>query len=127
MYKKCTTECGVQDVNKTVKWYKNSLGFELVISVPESGKYEWALMKKDSVEIMFQTKKSLDGEIPYLKNIPVAGSIILYIEVDNIKKMYNGLREEIKIIKELHKTFYGSEEFAISDCNGFVLLFSEKR
>jgi len=127
MYKKCTPECGISDVNKAVEWYKDNLGFELVISVPESGEYDWALMKKDSVEIMFQTKSSLDEEIPYLKNSPAAGSIIIYIEVDDIKKMYNELKKEVKIIKELHKTFYGSEEFAISDCNGFVLLFSEKK
>ncbi len=127
MYKKFTPECGVLDVNKTIEWYKDNLGFEVVMTVPESGKYDWALMKRDSMEIMFQTKKSLEEEIPYLKNSPAASSIIIYIEVDNIKKMYSGLKKGVKIVKELHKTFYGSEEFAISDCNGFVLLFSEKK
>lgn len=127
MYKKCTPECGVLDVNKTVEWYKDKLGFELVMTVPQSGRYEWALMKKDSVEIMFQTKKSLGDELPPIKSLPVSGSMILYVGVDNIKEIYDELKNKVRICKDLHKTFYGSEEFAIEDYNGFVILFSAKK
>jgi len=126
MYKKCTPECGVLDVNKTVEWYKDNLGFELITSVPQSGKYEWALMKKDSVEIMFQTQKSLSEELPSLKENPSPGQMILYIGVENIEKIYADLKDKIKIIKELHKTFYESKEFAIRDCNSFTVLFAER-
>src|SRR3989338_7368204 len=127
MYKKCTPECGVIDVNKTVKWYKDTLGFDLVMSVPESGIYEWASMKKDFVEIMFQTQASLSDELPSLKDSPIPGSMILYIDVKNIIKIYNRIKNKAEIVKELHKTFYGSEEFAIRDYNGFIILFAERK
>jgi hypothetical protein len=39
----------VEDVNRTIDFYRDVLGFELVMSVPEHGLYQWALMKREDV------------------------------------------------------------------------------
>ena len=44
----------VDDVNKTVAFYADALGFTKVMSVPEEGELRWALMENGSVQIMFQ-------------------------------------------------------------------------
>ena len=49
----------VDDVNSTVEYYSSTLGFNLIASVPESGSYNWAMMMRDGVTIMFQSLKSI--------------------------------------------------------------------
>ena len=36
--KSVTPNLIVEDVNKTTEWYKEILGFEMIMSVPETGK-----------------------------------------------------------------------------------------
>ncbi len=47
----------VNDVAYTIKFYKEKLGFELAQTVPEEAPFVWAMMKKEGMEIMFQTSK----------------------------------------------------------------------
>lgn len=65
--KKLTPNLMVENVNKTVEFYKDILGFETVMTVPEEGVFNWAMMKNGNVEIMFQTKENLVKEIPDLE------------------------------------------------------------
>ena len=62
--KKLTPNIMVEHVNSTVDFYKNVLGFELLTTVPEQGTFDWAMMKRDTVEIMFQSRTSLSGDLP---------------------------------------------------------------
>ncbi len=39
-------------------------------------------------------------------------------------KLYGELRGKVKIAKELHKTFYGKDEFIIFNNNGNILTIS---
>jgi len=48
----------------------------------------------------------------------------LFLTVDNVKALYDELKEKVQIAKELHQTFYGQDEFAIFDNNGNILTIS---
>jgi hypothetical protein len=39
----------------------------------------------------------------------------------------NEVRADILIVQDMHTTFYGSREFAIKDCNAYILAFSEQK
>jgi lactoylglutathione lyase len=82
-------------------------------------------MKRDGVEIMFQARASLEEELPALKQKEIGGALTFYIEVEDVKGLYTRLRESVTIVQDMHKTFYGAEEFAIHDCNGLILTFAE--
>jgi lactoylglutathione lyase len=123
--KKLTPNIMVEDVNKTSKFYQKFLGFELLVTVPEEGQFAWAMLKRDAVEMMFQSRTSLSEEIPSLQQKEIGGSLTLYIEVEDVKELYERLKGNVTIVQDMHKTFYGAQEFAIQDCNGFILAFSE--
>lgn len=136
--KKLTPNLMVDDVNKTVDFYKEDLGFEFVMAVPKDSQEVlmempkdkqliYALMKSGNVEIMFQAKSSLSEDIPLFKDMNIGGSLTFYFEVDNVKELFATLKEKVEVVKELHTTFYGMQEFYIKDCNGYVLCFSEKK
>lgn len=116
----------VEDVNETIKYYEEFLGFKKVMSVPVEGKFDWAMITRDGVNLMLQQRASIVGEYPKFKDQSVGGSLIFYISVKNIEGFYEELLKLAVIIyTKLHKTFYGRKEFAIVDCNGYLLTFAE--
>jgi lactoylglutathione lyase len=123
--KKLTPNIMVEDVNQTVQFYKEIVGFELLTSVPSEGQFAWAMMKRDGVEIMFQSRTSLGDEITVLKQREIGGALTFYLEVEGVKDLYSNLKDKVTLVQDMHTTFYGSREFAIQDCNGFILSFAE--
>jgi lactoylglutathione lyase len=123
--KKLTPNVMVEDVNRTIQFYKEMLGFELLTTVPGEGQFNWAMMKRDGVEIMFQSRASLGGEIPVLQQREIGGALTFYNDVEGVKELYTYLKGKVEIVQDMHTTFYGSQEFAMQDCNGFILSFAE--
>lgn len=113
----------VKDIDETLKFYK-VIGFEKVMTVPEEGDFVWAMMTCGNVNFMFQTFDSLGNELPSISR-EKGGSLLLYIQIKEIRKYYNKIRDKVEVIKDLEKTFYGATEFSIIDNNGFVLTFAE--
>ena len=84
----------------------------------------FAILNKDKISIMLQEQKNLIEEYSTLKKDEIIPTFTLFITVDDVLTIYNELKDKVKIAKELHKTFYGKDEFAIFDNNGNVLTIS---
>ena len=112
----------VINVNATVDYYKQ-FGFELIQSVPPEGNFDWAMVGADGVILMFQQEANLKAEYPELQNQSSGGGLTLLIEVTDLQALYDQLKTHVTLVKEIHKTFYGADEFAIRDPNGFILTF----
>ena len=126
MFKKLIPNLMVEDVNYTVDYYENILGcFELIATDPKEGKFDWAMMRSEEADIMFQSRESLGGVIPDFKNKEIGATLVIYIEVDNVEELYNLIKNKVDIIKELNTTSYGMKEFLVRDCNGYILVFAQ--
>lgn len=118
----------VNDVEETIEYYTDILGFTLLKTVPEKGNPDWAMVKRNDVILMFQSAKSLKDELPKLKSKKPGGGLTFYIKVDRITELHEELVEnEVEIIADLESTFYDTIEFSIIDNNGYVLTFSEEK
>ncbi len=113
----------VKDINETIDFYKQ-LGFSLTTTVPEEGDLIFAMMTCGSVLFMFQTFESLGDELPTVSR-QNGGSLLLYIQTNEITKFFDQIKDKVKVIKGLEKTFYGATEFSIEDNNGYLLTFAE--
>ena len=113
----------VKDIKKTIDFYK-FLGFEVIATVPEEGELIFTMMKCGSVTFLFQTFASLGDDLPQISRQD-GGSIMLYIQTKGIRDLYNRIKGEVRLIKELEKTFYGATEFTILDINNYVITFAE--
>lgn len=112
----------VQDIDETINFYK-TIGFKVVMAVPEEGDFVWVMMTCGKVSFMFQTFESLGSELPEISR-QNGGSLLLYIQINEIKQFYDKIKDEVKVIKGLEKTFYGATEFSILDNNGYILTFA---
>lgn len=115
----------VEDVNKTIEFYTDILDFEVLQTVPEEGVLEWAMVRRDDVSLMFQKTESIRDEYPELKGQQSGGALTLYIKVEDLEGLYQEIKDEVNLIKKMHETFYGANEFAIQDPNSFILTFSD--
>lgn len=138
MYKKVTTNIMVDNVNETLGFYERVLGFAMVMAVPEDSQdavterdastpLGFALVTCDEVQLMFQSRKSLAAELPQFADCPLGGSITLYVEVADTRELYEKIKDKVTILKDLHTTFYGMQEFCVRDCNGYVLTFASRQ
>ena len=126
----------VEDVNRTVEFYQEVLGFEFVRGVikelqeilttyQQDRSLDYAMMKCGNVEVMFQAKRSLAEALPLLRGREIGGTLTLYMELDSVSELYARIKDKVTIVKDLHTTFYGMQEFYIEDCNGYILTFAE--
>jgi uncharacterized glyoxalase superfamily protein PhnB len=113
----------VKNLNATIEFYKK-LGFKVKMSVPEKGDFVWVMMSCGNVNFMFQTYDSLGSELPEISRKD-GGSLLLYIQVKEIRLFNDRIKDKVNILKELEKTFYGATEFSIRDINGYILTFAE--
>ena len=128
MLKSLTPNLMVNDVEETIEYYTDVLGFTLLRTVPEEGPLDWAMVKRNDVLFMFQSAKSLKSDLPRLKGEKPGGGLTFYIKVDRITELHEDLfNNEVEIISELESTFYDTIEFSIVDVNGYVLTFSEEQ
>lgn len=126
MLNSLTPNLMVNDVEETIEYYTDILGFTLLRTVPEEGKLDWAMVKRNDVLFMFQSAKSLKSDLPRLKGEKPGGGLTFYIKVDRITELHEDLfNNDVEIISELESTFYDTIEFSIVDVNGYVLTFSE--
>ncbi len=113
----------VTDIQQTIAFYKQ-LGFNVVATVPEQGDLVWAMMICGNVTFMFQTFESLGNNLPTVSR-QNGGSLLLYIQTTEIRKFFDQIKDKVKVVKGLEKTFYGATEFSIEDNNGYLLTFAE--
>src|SRR5438045_1223167 len=106
--KKMTPNVMVENVNATVAWYRDVLGFALLTSVPEEGQFDWAMMKGGEVELMFQTRASLGGELPLMADRPIGGALTFYTDVEEVQGWYDRLKNQVQVVQDMHTTFYGA-------------------
>lgn len=114
----------VNDLPLTIEYYKK-LDFEVITSVPdESGELIFVLMMNGAITFMFQTFKSIEGQLPSVSRNN-GGSLLLYIKMTGIRAFFEKVKENFEVLSGLETTFYGATEFSVVDPNNFVLTFAE--
>lgn len=118
----------VEDVAAAIRFYEEILDFKRLATVPDTTPFVFGMVVNGNVEIMFQEPKSLAENIDVFKDREAGrGTVALYMDTTDIDALYERVAKRAKIVKELHKTFYGTREFYMLDCNGYVLGFAEKQ
>jgi len=125
MLKKLTPNLMVEDVARTLAFYKDILRFEVVMTLPAQEPFDFAIVQRDGVELMFQSRSSLSENVPALTGSSIGASQTFYIQVTGIRELYESLRDTVEIVVDFHTTFYGTQEFYFRDINGYILSFSE--
>jgi uncharacterized glyoxalase superfamily protein PhnB len=115
-----------ESVTASVAFYTKHLGFSLVASVPEQGTYDWAMIQRDSVTIMFQSLSSLQQDMPSLSLTSKGSPGTFFIKMKGIEELYDSVKGKVEISLDMRKTFYGMKEFVVKDPDGYFMCFAEE-
>jgi len=112
----------VSDVGATARWYCDVLGF-VFNTFPDAEPFEWASVRRDSVEIMLQRS---DGyQKPDLDPLRPGGAWNAYFYVTEVDRLFESIRDRATIRRTPVDQPYELREFEIADPNGYVLVFGE--
>jgi len=126
-FKSLTPVLIVDAIEPCTEFWTTKLGFEKTSEVPgDDGKPLFAILQKDGVEIMYQTKESVLKETPEQKNDLTGHSTALFFTVPSMADL-DAIERAVKgapMVKERHQTFYGSTEFYVREPGGNVVGFA---
>ena len=95
-------------------------------TVPDASPFVFAMVQSGVVEIFFNARGPAVEEYPALANMPIGGTLTLYMEVSAVAKIYDDMKGRVKVTMPLEKKFYGVTEFAFEDPDGYVITFAER-
>jgi uncharacterized glyoxalase superfamily protein PhnB len=117
----------VDAVEPCVEFWATNLGFAKENAVPgPDGKLIFASVKKDGVEIMYQTRASVIADSPAQAKELEGHSVALFLTVASLADLdaVESALSAVPVVKARHKTFYGSTELYVREPGGNVVGFA---
>ena len=115
----------VADINRSVAFYTQRLGFSRAMSVPETAPYVWVRLSRNGVEIDLNDPATAAQDYPSLLGKPLGATAVLFITMDGVHAFHEALKADVRIVMPLITQPYGMTEFAIEDPDGYIITFAE--
>ena len=114
----------VRDMKKTIEFYRDVLGFEMGMVIPDADNPEYADLSKDGMVLMFIPAK--DHGIGIDEKLGIG--VYLYMEIDDdIDEYYAELKSKgVNIVADIKDEPYGVRDFMITDIDGYQLTFNKR-
>lgn len=112
----------VRDVERSIDFYCDVLGFSVSDKVTWGGHTEWALLSSDNVQLMLCATQDADAE-----EIERTGEGVFFLNHENLESLLlylgsKGFEEQPDVLKPER----GGRDFYLRDPDGYVLWFSHK-
>ena len=134
--KKLSPLLTVEEIEPCLPFWTEGLGFEVTVSVPRDDALGFAILQKGGVELMYQTRASIDADVgpsgapEGMGREMLSGTASLFIEVEELDPVVAGLGDA-EVLVPRRQTFYGMDEiFVRAPCGtivGFAAPIEEER
>ena len=125
-FTKITPNLLVANVERSLAFYVDTLGFARGMTVPDASPFAFASVTAGPVEIFFNDAAGAVQEYPGFAGKPIGCTGTLFIELQGIDAFHERLEPSVKIVMPIETKFYGMREFAIEDPDGYVITFAER-
>jgi uncharacterized glyoxalase superfamily protein PhnB len=125
-FKKLTPNLLVANVERSLAFYVDLLGFERGMTVPEQSPFVFASATSGPVEIFVNDAATAVKEYPAFAGKPIGATGTMYIEVEGVDALHDRIKDRVTITMPIVTQFYGMREFAIADPDGYVITFAER-
>jgi uncharacterized glyoxalase superfamily protein PhnB len=122
----------VRDIDASLAFYRDVLGFTLVTTVPEAAPFVFAWVKRDEVNLFLNTPGAVQESIPDLGARPIGGTNTMFVMVEaaspaeGVDALFAAVQSKARIVMPLKDQFYGMREFAIEDPDGYVIFAAQR-
>ena len=122
----------VADINRSTAFYRDTLGFSVVTTVPEQAPFAFVWLQRDTVHVFLNSRESANHDLPSWGGRPIGGTNSLYILVEaetterGVDAIFDSIAGQARVVMELKDQFYGIREFGIEDPDGYVIFFAQR-
>lgn len=116
----------VKDINESISWYEDKLGFELFHKYEKYG-MEIAQLKRDSIKIELFSFGNKTKQLPkyreqLMDDLHVVGTKHLCLEVESLNETINLLKSKgVKFVMNVDTAGFGGRFIFFKDCNGILI------
>ena len=127
-FNKLTPNLLVTNVERSLAFYVDVLGFTRGMTVPDQSPYVFASVTSGAVEVFFNDAAAAVKEYPAFGGKPLGATATMYVEIagEPIDAFHDRIEDRVTVTMPLVTQFYGVREFAISDPDGYVITFAER-
>lgn len=122
MIRKLTPILFVDAIEPSLPFWER-LGFQRTAQVPQGDRLGFVILERDAVEIMYQTRASVEADVPSLADTPMAGSI-LFIEVADLDAIVEATAAA-EVVVPRRRTPYGADELFVREPAGHLVGFAQ--
>ncbi len=114
----------VADLDRSLAFYRDVLGFTVVTTVPDQVPFVFAWMQRDTVNVFVNSEASARMKAS-------AGTNGLFITLQagdvasGVDALFAAVKDRAPVTMELVDQFYGMREFAIKDPDGYMVIFAQ--
>lgn len=122
--KKVVPIIAVDAIEPCLPFWTDRLGFALTVQVPHEDRIGFVILAKDGCEVMYQSRASMEADIPGVAANSAGHGITLYIDVDDINAVER-VMAGLEVVVPRRTTFYGAEEIFVRSPCGTVVGFAQ--
>ena len=100
------------------------LGYEDTAEVPMGDVLGFVILERDGIQVMYQTRSSVEEDVPELADEVMRGPAALFIEVESADWVAGRLEEGREVVPR-RQTFYGADEIIVRAPCGTLVTFAE--
>ena len=121
----------VSNVERSLAFYRDVLGFSVTATVPDAGPFVFAWMQRDGVSVFLNSRESV-AEHADLASRPLGGTATLFITIEaadvaaGVDGLFASVAPRARVMRGLKDQFYGMREFGIEDPDGYVIFFAQR-
>ena len=119
---KLTPVVYVEEIEPVLEFWTR-LGFEATAEVPDGDRLGFVILQSGTVELMYQTRASVEADVPDMADTPMGGNM-LFIQVDDLDAVA-ALLEGVELLFPRRTTFYGADEIAVREPGGNAVCFAQ--
>jgi len=126
---KSTLIVTVNEIEPCLSFWTGALGFEVTATVPHGERMGFAMLHGGSVELMYQSRASLEDDLgpasekagfPHLIEELASSRATLFVTVDALDPIIAALGDATVVVPR-RQTFYGTDEiFVMAPCGTLV-------
>jgi catechol 2,3-dioxygenase-like lactoylglutathione lyase family enzyme len=124
--KSLTPNLIVSNVERSLAFYRDVLGFTVAATVPDQAPYVFAIVESGPVRVFLNAPEPAIAEYPAFKDRPIGGTLTLFIDVANIRQVHDDLKDAVTIVMPLEHKWYGVTEFAFEDPDKYLITYAEQ-
>ena len=120
----------VADMDRSLAFYRDVLGFTVVATVPDAAPFVFAWMQRGDVSVFLNAREGVD--LPELAARPIGGTATIFITVEadsvdaGVDAMFREVDGRARVVMPLKDQFYGMREFGIEDPDCYVIFFAQR-